>query len=80
MANAREGSTQEHDWARVVFASDKYTINTFHVAKYCCAPIAQLVEYEIGNLRVASSPIHPVAKWVPGIWKRLASWLCNRCL
>ncbi len=57
----------------------------------CGNPITQLVEYKIGNLRVTSSspalgtsrngpPIHPVVKWVPGIWTWLASWLFNQCL
>ncbi len=53
--------------------------------------IAQFVEHGIGNIDVASSsptlgsgrngpPIHPVAKWVPDIWTRLASWLFNQHL
>ncbi len=56
----------------------------------CGTPISQLVEHEIGNLRVTSSspalgtgrnepPVHPAMKWVPGIWT-LASWLFNQCL
>ncbi len=46
--------------------------------------IVLLVEHEIGNLCVTSSspalgtgrygpPVHPVVKWVPVIWKCLAS-------
>ncbi len=53
---------------------------------YCSTQIPQLVEDEIGNLRVTSSspalgidrngsPIHLAAKWVPGHMNKLALWL-----
>ncbi len=54
---------------------------------HCSVLVAQLVEHKICDLRVSSSSKAvdtgrkgPVAKWVPGIWTRLVSWLFNQHL
>ncbi len=53
-----------------------------------CTQIIEFVEYKTNNVRVVGwspamgtgrcgPPIHPVAKWIPGIWIRVISLLFN---